>query len=146
MINKPKAVIFDFDGTLCSIAERYGLALRKEWDAFYQETANSMPIFPIVELAQSLSANNYHIVVISSRPSNHLRSAVLWAEEHDVPVDAWMLRQAEDFRPSNDVKKELLDLAKSRYDIVMAFDDRDKDVAMYRLNDIVTLQVSPGVY
>lgn len=145
-INKPKAAIFDFDGTLCSVAGRLGLATRKNWDAFYSETENSKPIMPILRIANSLGNDGFSIVVISSRPTNHLRSAILWCQENNLYIDAWMLRQSEDMRPSDEVKQELFDLAKSRYNIVMAFDDRDKDVAMYRRNGILTLQVNDGLY
>jgi hypothetical protein len=145
-INKPRAAIFDFDGTLCSIDNRLELAKRKEWDAFYNETENSKPIMPILKIADSLGNDGFSIIVISSRPTNHLRSAILWTQEYSLCVDAWMLRQAEDMRPSDEVKQELFDLAKSRYDLAMAFDDRDKDVAMYRRNGILTLQVNAGMY
>lgn len=143
----PDCYLFDIDGTLadCSHRLHHIQAKPKDWRTFFAECKGDFPIPHIVRLAITLFDAGQQIVYVSGR-SDECREATLeWLLRHGLPDAPLYMRKAGDFRNDDIVKGELLDAVLAD-DLrpVMAFDDRDRVVAMWRARDIPCAQVAPG--
>lgn len=146
MTKKP-CYVFDIDGTLSDLSHRLHHIQRqpKDWDAFFDACVEDDPIQHICSLARNLS--HHHDVVFVSGRSDRVR----------IQTDYWLkvcaclsgsglyMRRDGDFRADDIVKLELLaQLRSDGFEPVMAFDDRDRVVAMWRAAGIPCAQVAPG--
>ena len=98
----------------------------------YFDDAGRLPVMNAVRTAESA-----------------MLQTTMWLKHHVLDPDRgplWMLlmRKVGDNRPDDVIKQELLDAIKHRYNIIAAFDDRDKVVQMWRNNNIACFQVAPG--
>lgn len=144
--------LFDLDGTLANLEHRLHHISdgNKDWDAFYDACIDDEPIHEVIMLAKSLAgyAEGAEIWIVSGRSDRVMEQTALWLQMHHVPHHALIMRRDGDFRPDHEIKQEMLDnmLDVDRARIEMAFDDRDRVVAMWRANSIRCLQVAPGAF
>lgn len=134
----PKCVIFDVDGTLTKIGQRSPYDFTKVID----DPANPS----VQELYHLYSEAGYHIVVVSGREGNEqcARDTKLSLENFGMTPPIFM-RSEGDSRHDFDVKEEILfDKILSQYYPVLAVDDRDTPVGMWRMNGIPCFQVDYG--
>lgn len=139
--------VFDIDGTLADCSHRLHHIQKspKDWRTFFAECKGDFPITHIVDLATTLFMADQQIVYVSGR-SDECREATLeWLQRHGLPDAPLYMRKAGDYRNDDIVKGELLDAVLAD-DLrpVMAFDDRDRVVAMWRARGIPCAQVAPG--
>lgn len=142
-----KSVIFDMDGTLSNSSGRAHLVEgpKKDWNEFFRRSGEDSPYEHIVELLQMLGLR-YRILIVTGRSENWRSLTVGWMREQGIRWDALFMRAEGDHRPDFEVKEEILDrhiLARGERP-VMAFDDRDSVVAMWRRRGIPCLQVAEG--
>jgi hypothetical protein len=70
---------------------------------------------------------------------------VWWMGVHEIPYHALYMRSDNDYRADFIVKEELLaQLRADGYNPVMAFDDRQQVVDMWRENGLICAQVAKG--
>ncbi len=143
-----RCYIFDLDGTLsdCEHRRRYvdGTVTPKDWDAFYAGAGEDPPIQHVVDLCNTLSDVG-GIVYVTGRPERCREATLGWLRRHQLPDERLYMRADDDFRADDIVKGELL--ARIREDgcePVMAFDDRDRVVKMWRANGVPCAQVAEG--
>lgn len=68
-----------------------------------------------------------------------------WLDHHEVMFDKLLMRKDKDYRQDCIIKKEMLDkLREEGYNPVVAFDDRQQVVDMWRENGLICCQVAPG--
>lgn len=147
-----RCYIFDLDGTLADLSHRLSHIQKepKDWDAFYAACWQDKPIVHVIDLMKAL-AMDAGIVVVSGRSdacrvdtANWLRryTSLDWDEEK--PTDLYM-RKAGDHRVDAVVKSELLDqILADGWRPLMAFEDRDQVVKMWRGRGIPCAQVAEG--
>lgn len=143
--------LFDLDGTLADVSHRLHHIARpegddrpKDWDAFFDACEKDAPIPHIVDLCRKLS-NHFPIVVVSGRSDRVRHATETWLRLHNVFCDALYMRSAGDHRPDHATKKSLLkQILAAGYDPIMAFDDRDQVVKMWRDQGIPCAQVAEG--
>lgn len=138
--------IFDIDGTIADPSHRLHYILNdpKDWDAFFEACDQDAPIYHMISLCEKLSTYN-DIVYVSGRSNTTMKKTWEWLARHGLPLDPVYMREAGDHRPDNLVKLDLLDeLRADGFDPIMAFDDRNQVVDMWRENGIPCLQVAPG--
>lgn len=137
--------LFDLDGTLSDLNHRlhHIQSQPKNWDAFFDGCGDDAPIPHIVQLARDLSGAA-SIVFVSGR-SDRVRSTTEdWLARHGLLGRLYM-RKDGDHRPDNIVKGELLDaVLADGYEPIMAFDDRNQVVAMWRARGVPCAQVADG--
>lgn len=138
---KRKAFIFDVDGT---VAQRdMGPDGRSPYDM--TRVGEDTPNQPILTVARLLESTGMAAIIFTSGRDETARyQTELWLNEHYGYTFELLLRKENDNRPDETFKQELLDKLRMDYDIIAAFDDRDRVVKMWRDNGITCLQVAPG--
>jgi hypothetical protein len=141
-----KAYVFDIDGTLSDLTHRLHFIQCDEpdWNGFFGAVAGDLVHEHIADLVRKLEV--FHPVVLVSGRSDQCRAATEdWLRRHNIPFNRLYMRKQGCHRPDDMVKKALLDvLLADGYEPVMAFDDRDRVVKMWRENGIPCAQVADG--
>ncbi|MCC6156382.1 MAG: polynucleotide kinase [Candidatus Hydrogenedentes bacterium] len=138
--------LFDIDGTLADVSHRlHHIAKKpKDWDAFFAASADDKAIAHIRDLARDLS-KVATVVFVSGRSDQVRAETEDWLEREVGLRGPLYMRKARDRRPDYIVKAELLErLLADGYRPVMAFDDRDQVVKMWRARGIPCAQVAEG--
>lgn len=141
------AAIFDLDGTIADVSHRVHLAKAKNWDKFHEGMADDIPIANMVELTKMYSDKGYAILIFTGRPEKYAPQT--WNQLHKwgVPVTQVHMRKFDDISPDRFMKLEMLiTIRREGFYPVIAFDDRDGNVEMFRANKIQCLQVAKGEY
>lgn len=139
--------IFDIDGTLSNNDHRTHHLLKqpKDWEAYHALVAHDTPHEHICELAIALS-KTMPIIYCSGRHDGQRRVTENWLMTYAVPGHFGLyMRKEGDHRPDHIIKRELLDQIRADgFDPIMAFDDRNQVVDMWREAGIPCAQVAPG--
>lgn len=143
--------IFDIDGTIANNSHRQHFVQqeKKDWKTYNELMAFDTPHQHIVKLMHQI-AHPYHplnpkIMLCTGREEVYREVTHSWLLFHNVPLSGLMMRPKKDYRPDEVIKLEMLQ--KMRADgwvPLMAFDDRDKVVKMWRENGVPCAQVAPG--
>ncbi|ADE34897.1 3' phosphatase and 5' polynucleotide kinase [Klebsiella phage KMI9] len=134
-----KCVIFDVDGTLTKVGQR------SPYD--FTKVINDPPNIPIQQLFHLYKNAGYKCIVVSGREGNPQCAHDTWVSllSYGVEPDEIFMRQEGDTRTDFEVKEEILfDKILDKYYPVIAVDDRDTPVGMWRANGIPCLQVDYG--
>jgi len=138
--------VFDIDGTLADLSHRLHHIEKKpkNWDAFFAESADDKAIAHICDLARHLS-RVAPVVFVSGRSDRVQRDTEDWLQREVGVRGPLYMRKGRDRRPDYIVKAELLDqLQADGYRPIMAFDDRDQVVKMWRAKGVPCAQVAEG--
>lgn len=150
--------IFDIDGTIADLSHRLHLIQKTppDWDAFYDLCHRDSPISHVLDVANALS-HDTDVIFVTGR-SERCREATMnwlkknlpdgtgWGWSEDSRRDLYM-RADGDHRHDDVVKAELLDrLISDGYRPLMAFEDRDQVVKMWRERGIPCAQVADGAF
>ena len=149
-----KCYLMDIDGTLADATHRlhHIKGEVKDWDTFFDKCVDDPPIEHMVTLCRILA--RYHTVVfVSGRSSRVWKQTLEWLRRHGCITDdqpyndrlTLYMRQEGDHRPDDVVKGELLErIMHDGYKPLMAFDDRQRVVDMWRRLGIPCAQVAEG--
>ena len=142
-----KCYLFDIDGTLADCEHRLHHIRKqpKDWRAYFAEAAGDTPIPHIIEIAKLIGYSGRTVIYVSGR-SDECRAATLdWLRRHGLPDGTLFMRQAGDHTDDDILKSQMLDaILLLGFQPVMAFDDRDRVVKMWRERGIPCAQVAPG--
>lgn len=135
----PKAVIVDIDGTLALATSRgpYDTSryLTDELEHRLQRLVN--------DLASAYEP--YQVIVLTGRDAAHQDTLEEWLEREHVRWDEIYMRPRGDSRRDNVVKLDLFNAhVRDRFNVIAAFDDRDRVVRLWRRLGLLTLQVADG--
>ncbi|APC45130.1 deoxyribonuleotide 3' phosphatase [Shigella phage SH7] len=142
---KPKAVIFDVDGTLAKMVNRSPYDL----DKCDTDVINPM----VVELSKMYAHMGYQIIVVSGRecgtkedPTKYYRMTRKWVEDvAEVPLVMQCQREQGDTRKDDVVKEEIFwKYIAPHFDVKLAIDDRTQVVEMWRRIGVECWQVASG--
>lgn len=142
--SKPKAVIYDLDGTLAIHNGRSPYDLDKLGSDLISQ--------PVLEHLIAMHKAGYKIILMSGRESGksfdqhmHYRATKMWLSDYEVPYDALFMREQGDSRPDHVVKLQLFitDVA-SNYNVTLALDDRNQVVDLWRRIGLTCWQVNYG--
>lgn len=151
MIRK-KCYIFDIDGTMADAAHRmYHLSKDKpSWDDFFADAMDDNPIEGVVELYKAIMSlrsvylTNLQIVCVTGRKEKQRKLTLDWLMKvtYHLP-DALYMRGNADHREDYVVKEDILDqMILDGYDPIMAFEDRNSVVDMWRRRGILTAHMA----
>ena len=146
-------IVFDIDGTLADLRHRlkWISGEKKDWDRFYQGVLQDEVIEPIAQLFWLVCMGedlDTRVICITGRPERTRADTFEWfSEKIGCRPDAIYMRKDHDFRPDVEVKREWVEkLRKEGHNIILAFEDRDRVVKMYRGLGIRCCQVAEGMY
>ena len=144
-----KKFIFDVDGTLMDIEHRRHFVTQrpKDFDAFrgpevvMQDTPNK----EIFALAKALKDAGNRIIVSTGRNKRQRATTLKQLMMNGLVFDAMYMRGDTDFRPDDELKKGfLIKMKEDGFNPVMAVDDRQQVVDMFRAEGLRVLQVDKG--
>lgn len=138
--------IIDIDGTIANGDHRVQLAKEKRWDEYFEACHLDEPIEHMWLLLQCLDMDwrsDLQLIYVSGRPERIRQKTLDWMDKYGFPLgDGLYMRQDGDHRPDTIVKKEILNILRARgFEPVMAFDDRNSVVKMWRDNGVPCAQV-----
>jgi hypothetical protein len=141
-------VIFDIDGTIADVEHRRHHVRsggRKDWKAFNAGMVHDPIVDPVVSVLRALHNSGCTIILCSGRGTENRQKTIDWLSKHNIPYHALYMRAINDYRRDDVVKKELLDqILDDGFKPIIAFDDRQQVVDMWRDNGMVCAQVAPG--
>lgn len=143
-MTKPKAIIFDIDGTLAIRDTGPDGRGPFDWDRVGEDAVNE----PVMTIANMLgfaaaidSSQSHRILFFSGRDECCREQTELWLFTN-FPYDFQVLMRPQgDKRPDHEVKWEMRQALGDIYDIIAVFDDRNQVVDMWRANGITCMQV-----
>ena len=148
---KPKAWIFDVDGTLCNVdsilhyvvnQDRTTEKFQKNFDKFHSESVKCPPHEDVVDMAWNAIDANYAIIVVTARKEQWRAHTSYWISKiANVPHEALFMRSNSDNRPDYEVKKDILDKIKLFWEPVHAVDDNPKIIKLWEENGIETTKI-----
>jgi len=143
-----QAVIFDIDGTLanCEHRRHFVSGKKKDFKAFYDEMAKDS-VKPLIRgLCNMYYMNNWHVIICTGRPERYRAITEKWLKDHGVMYKELHMRPEDrECDPDFEVKEDMLHSILERgIDVVLAVDDRDQVVKMWRHWAITCLQVDYG--
>ena len=118
-----KAVIFDFDNTLADSHKSNASAIKKN----------------VKKLRKEDKKNN--IVVLTARSDKDRDEVSGWLKKHDIKPDKLAMRPQGDTEPDVDVKKDLLKDVSRQFKVKKAYDDKSRNVKMYKKQGIKAKKV-----
>ena len=150
-VTLPKAVLCDIDGTVAWMQGRSPYDITK--------VSEDKADFRLFQLIQILMDADVNIIFVSGREGTAQcrQDTICWLKKHlknyhikklDSEYDKFQLfmRKEKDYRGDEIVKKEIYENEiKGKYDVICAFDDRNKVVNMWRNQvNILCCQVNEG--
>jgi hypothetical protein len=152
---KQRAIIFDRDGTLASVAHVAPTDLRDQaqWGDFNAAMPFDAPVPEVVALLRSIHPSVARIMVSGRAAGDRVgdRRRLLqmtdWIRKHDLPIDHLFMRRGGDNRRDDVVKLDFLqNEILPRFDVRFVVDDRQQVVDMWRAQGLPVLQVKdPGI-
>lgn len=147
-------IIVDIDGTIADLSHRLHFikteGKKKDWKSFLSNCEHDEPKEDVIRLIQSVK-NGYHnhsvnVVLCSGRGDEYRDKTQNWLQMHFNRYNHLFMRERADYREDYIIKEIILDFEiMTRYNnIIVAFDDRDQVVKMWRSRDILCMQVASG--
>ena len=139
---KEKVMIFDLEDTLTDASHRIHLAHDNQWEKFHELFILDKPKVPIAILFAAL-IRFFPIIICTGKPETGREDVVEWLNGYHLRPHLLLMRLEEDYRPTSEVKSDMIREIRSRnLDPIAAFDDDYLCCVMYRANGLTTLQVS----
>lgn len=150
-MNKPKAIIFDVDGTLCDVSSiRHYVDQtdpkfegKKQFDRFHRESINCPPHDEVVDAFLDAKADGIACIVATGRTEKHRTATRWWLHNLELYPVTQLHRRDGDFRPDVQVKRDMLNFLRQHYDIIEVWDDNPHVIEMWRAEGL-KVNVMPG--
>ena len=139
-------IVFDLDGTIADVQHRVHLVQRPkpDWRGFHKSCSADKVNVWCLELAKSMAAAGYKIVVVSARSREAEPETIEWFARHwDTAGFNYalnLIRAEGDYTPDQILKKAWLDSSGLKERIQFVVDDRTRVVDMWRENGLTCLQ------
>lgn len=148
MKEKPEAIIFDVDGTLCDVSgiRHYVVGVEKgkeNYDAFHRSSLFCPPHAHVVEAVRQAKRGGLGVLIVTARRARYRRLTLDWLTKHDIPCDAFHIRNDTDDRPDVEVKRDILERIRRDWTVVHAWDDNPAVLELWQREGIPYTEV-PG--
>ena len=144
-------VVFDLDGVISDASHRqYFLrGTHKDWKGFYWASAQDPPIDSGLALTASVD-DDHTVAILTARPGYLTGVTKDWLAANEVRHDLLILRPRRgrgSQGPSATFKRyELNRLRAAGHDVVVAIDDDERVIEMYRAEGVTALYLHSGYY
>ncbi len=102
-----KKIICDIDGTIADNNHRQSLLDNNNWDKFFLEMKNDLPIYPVINKVIDEFRDGKEIIFLTGRPSNYEKETNEWLKKYFTFEYKLVMRRENDRRNKLIVKKEL---------------------------------------
>ena len=103
-------ILCDIDGTIANNDHRqHFLEGKKDWDGFFSELINDLPIHSIIEMVNKEHNNGKEIIFLTGRPERYRYSTTLWLKEYFNFELKILMRKDNDQNNKLIVKKEIFE-------------------------------------
>lgn len=127
---KPKAVIWDLDGTLSDDRARAHFVEveaghKRDWESYFDAIEEDPPIAASIELLSALRASEIRIIYLTGRPEYTRLRTQRWLKANGLDdFDLLLLRPHGERRPAGEFKVEVVLELRERYQLICGFEDR----------------------
>lgn len=132
---RPKAFIFDVDGTLAKMNGRSPF----EWLRVKEDVLN-LSVYNIYKALRP----HYKIIIFTGRDGVCADLTTEWLEENGIEFDLFKSRPEGDTQKDWIIKRSMFEEIKNDFEICGIFDDRDQVVRMWRSLGLTCFQVDYG--
>lgn len=128
--DKPRAVIWDLDGTLADDRARAHFVeveagRARDWTSYFDAIDQDPPIAASMVLLRSLHAFGIRIIFLTGRPEYTRPKTERWLEANGLnEYDRLLMRPEGERRPAGYFKVETVAELRREYEVVCAFEDR----------------------
>lgn len=128
--DKPKAAVWDLDGTLANDEARAHFVEvaeggERDWGAYFDAMEEDAPIAASMEILHALHAQGVRIVFLTGRPEYTRPKTERWLKMHGLTgYDVLLMRPEGERRPAGFFKVEEVTKLREDYTLVCAFEDR----------------------
>lgn len=136
------------DGTLCDVRSiRHHITgfedagLRRNFHAFHSDSIECPAHPAVADLARQVSAAGIQTVIVTAREAKWGFHTALWLREQGIGYDAMLMRDNGDYRSDVHVKRAIAKRVLRRWMPLVAVDDREDIIEVWRENGIPTLKV-----
>lgn len=135
-----KCFIFDLEGTLTDNHKRVNLAQIGDWERYAELLDQDAMRDEVVIIYRSLQALGFHCAISTGLSAKYLGKAVLWLKNKaGITPDQLLMRPEGNLSPSPVLKLGHLNLLRKQYTVVAVFEDRDKNIEMYKREGVSCL-------
>jgi beta-phosphoglucomutase-like phosphatase (HAD superfamily) len=127
---KPRAVIWDLDGTLANDRARAHFVevergRARDWHSYFDAIDTDPPIAASMEVLRAMHAAGNRILFLTGRPDYTRPKTERWLEANGLTeYDRLIMRPDGERRPAGWFKAEVVDRLRDEYELVCAFEDR----------------------
>jgi hypothetical protein len=143
-----KIVFVDIDHSLSDAAWRDPMIDHYTWDEYHIASADDKPNREVIEVINSLHADQWLVIGLTARPSKFRGMTVAWCVSAHAQIDELIMRPDDNFEKSPDFKIAAVRARIKELDGVwspiVVFDDRDDVIAAIRAERITAFQVYAG--
>jgi phosphoglycolate phosphatase-like HAD superfamily hydrolase len=129
-VGRPRAVIWDLDGTLSDDRARAHFVeveagRKRDWNSYFDAMGEDRPIAASIELLHALRSFGIRIVYLTGRPERTRPLTERWLKANGLSeYDLLLMRPDGERRHAGEFKVEEVSKLRAQYEIVCAFEDR----------------------
>ena len=144
-MKKENAIIVDIDGTIAENSHRVHHIKKdpknpRAWEHFFKECIKDEMVPETILVAYRL-ALDHKIILCTGRTETYRPETKEWLDIYFPFYTELHMRRDGDYRPDFEAKGDMVDLVLKKYNVVMAFDDKDSVIKMLTEKGIYTFQV-----
>jgi beta-phosphoglucomutase-like phosphatase (HAD superfamily) len=127
---KPRAMIWDLDGTLSDDRARAHYVeveegRKRNWRGYFDAIDEDPPIAASIEVLRAMTSAGIRVVFLTGRPSYTRPKTEAWLRANGLTdYDELIMRPEGEFRPAGEFKVDEVRALRERYELVCAFEDR----------------------
>lgn len=149
--SKPRARLYDVDGTLCDVTDiRYlvdpgdpDYPGYKNFDKFHELSIDCPPHQRVVDALWQDEEDGVLVIVVTARAERSRTMTRWWLAFNGVVPHEQHHRADYDYRPDTEVKRDILNMLREKYEIVGAWDDNPRIIALWE-SEGIHVDVMPG--
>lgn len=145
-----RAIIVDLDGTLADCSHRIHLIEDRQnpnWDGFYLACVDDAPIHHTIAVVNALKNQGHTVYIMTGRSDLVETETHRWLLQNVVQFDFLIMRRHGDYTHDCDLKQSWFHhYFRDPAQVLMAFEDRDRVVKMWRDLGIPCFQVADGAF
>ena len=136
-------ILCDIDGTIANNDHRqHFLEGKKDWEGFFSELVNDLPIQIIIDKVIQEQANGKELVFLTGRPERYRYSTTLWLKEHFDFEFKLLMRNDGDQRNKLEIKRIIFSENFEANEIAFCFENDIDLIKQWKNLGIKTIDVN----